>query len=60
MPKRKRALMLLAMPLAVFLWFIGWALYWVGAKKEKLKTEPVKKKESVTLTVLLPEDKIEA
>jgi len=60
MPKRKRALMLLAMPLAVFLWFIGWTLYWVGARKKKLKPEPVKKKESVTLTVILPEDKIEA
>ena len=60
MPKRKRIFVLLAMPFAVFLWFIGWTLYWVGTKKEKLKPEPVKKKESVTLTVLLPENKIEA
>jgi hypothetical protein len=60
MPKKKRIFVFLAMPFAVFLWFIGWALYWVGARKEKLKPEPVKKKESVTLTVLLPEEKIEA
>jgi hypothetical protein len=51
---------LLAMPFAVFLWFIGWNLYWVETKKEKLKPGPVKKKESVTLTVLMPEEKIEA
>ena len=60
MPKRNRIFLLLAMPVAVFLWCIGWALYWIGAKKEKLKPAPVKKAENVTLTVLVPEDKIEA
>ena len=59
-PKRKSIFVLLAMPVAVFLWLIGWALYWIGAKKEKLKPAPVNKTENVTLTVVLPEDKIEA
>ena len=60
MRKRKRIYVLLAMPVAVFLWLIGWSLYWIGARKEKSKPEPVKHKENVTLGMLLAEDKIKA
>jgi hypothetical protein len=51
---------MLAMPIAVFLWCIGWSFYWIGQKNEKLRLSPVNKTENVTFTVLLSEPKIEA
>ena len=60
MPKRNKVSALLAMPVAVFLWCVGWGLYWIGARKKKVKPALAKQKENVTLAVLLPEEKIKA
>jgi hypothetical protein len=60
MPKRRSKLVLLALPVAVFLWCIGWGFYWIGQKNEKLRPAPVNKTENITFTVLLSEPKIEA
>jgi len=51
---------LLAMPFAVVIWCIGWSLYWIGDRKKKLKPDLSNLKENVTLTVLLPENRIDA
>jgi len=48
------------MPIAAFLWCIGWCLCWVGEKKKKTKPKEASWTENVTVTVALPEDKIEA
>lgn len=41
MPRRHRALSILVMPIGVFLWLIGWSLYWIGHEKEsRKKPEP--------------------
>jgi hypothetical protein len=31
----------LLMPIAVFLWCIGWSLYWIGSKRETTKPKPI-------------------
>jgi hypothetical protein len=54
MRKSRRALVLFAMPLLVIIWWMGWGLYWIGKRKEKLKPDLLNVKENVTLTVLLP------
>jgi hypothetical protein len=35
------------MPAAVFLWLIGWSLYWIGSKRRipSLKVNPAKKEQ---------------
>ena len=40
MPRRNRVVSFLLMPIAVFLWCIGWSLYWIGVKKETTKPKP--------------------
>jgi hypothetical protein len=45
MRKRRAAISLLAMPIVVFIWFIGWSLYWFGRKKKKLKPDLANQKE---------------
>jgi flagellar basal body-associated protein FliL len=60
MRKSRRVFVILAMPIVVILWCIGWSLYWIGAKKEKAKPKLANQTENLTLAVLLPEEKIEA
>lgn len=33
--KRNRLFVLALLPVAVFLWFVGWSLYWIGKKRER-------------------------
>jgi hypothetical protein len=40
MPRRNKAATLLLMPLAAFVWCIGWGLSWVGSKKQEAKLKP--------------------
>ena len=54
MTKRRNRLVLLAIPLGVFLWSIGWSFYWIGQKNERSRAATANKKENVTFTVLLP------
>lgn len=35
--KRNRVMLLLLLPVVLFLWFVGWALYWIGSKQEPRK-----------------------
>ncbi len=56
MPKRNRAALLLVLPIAVFIWFIGWSLNWIGSK-EHAAPPSAKPHDGVTFTVLMPEQK---
>ena len=38
MKKRNRIALLLVFPVAIFIWFVGWSLYWIGSR-EKPKVE---------------------
>ncbi len=40
MPRRNRAVSFLLVPIAVFIWCIGWGLYWVGSKGESRRPKP--------------------
>jgi hypothetical protein len=56
MRKRNRAVLLLILPIAVFLWFVGWSLYWIGSRRKapKLSTIPLN---GLIFTVPIPEQK---
>jgi hypothetical protein len=56
MRKRNRAALLLVLPIAVFIWFIGWSLYSIGSKR-KIATPSAKPLNGLTLAVLMPEQK---
>jgi hypothetical protein len=45
------------MPIAIFFWFIGWSLYWAGAKKLQIKQKPAHTQTALTFTVIMPEQK---
>jgi hypothetical protein len=40
MPKRNRLASFLLMPIAVFIWFVGWILCCVGSKHEATISKP--------------------
>ncbi|MGB9841170.1 MAG: hypothetical protein ACPLKZ_00420 [Candidatus Bathyarchaeales archaeon] len=33
--KRSRAVILLLLPAVIFLWIVGWGLYWIGHQREE-------------------------
>jgi hypothetical protein len=49
------------LPIAVFLWFVGWSLYWTGLRKKRAHAKPTKIPDASELTfrVLVPEKEIE-
>jgi hypothetical protein len=57
MRKRNRFTLLLAMPIVVFLWIVGWSLSWIGSsnKKAASKKRPIRKE--LSFAVLMPEQK---
>jgi len=60
MRKNKRIFAMLALPIVVFVWCIGWGFYWMGQANEKSTPKPVNKTENVTFTFILSKPKIEA
>jgi len=59
MHKRRPVIVFIAMPVAVFIWCVGWGLYWVGKGKERHGPNPAKRTENVGVVVMLPEVQIE-
>jgi hypothetical protein len=60
MPKRNRVASFLLMPFAVFLWCIGWGLYFVGSKRgaTKLRSKfEVSVEKELIMFVPIPEQK---
>jgi hypothetical protein len=56
MRKRNKVALLLLLPIAVFIWFIGWSLYWMDSKR-KTATPSKKPLNGLTFAVLTPEQK---
>jgi hypothetical protein len=56
MPKRNKVALLFVLPIAVFIWFIGWSLYSIGSKR-KIATPSTKPLNGLTFAVLMPEQK---
>ncbi|MEM2108012.1 MAG: hypothetical protein QXL10_01860 [Candidatus Bathyarchaeia archaeon] len=46
----------LMLPIVVFLWFIGWSLYWIGSG-EDAKPRKMLDQNGLTFTVQMPEEK---
>jgi Tfp pilus assembly protein PilO len=55
--KRNRALVALLLPAIIFLWIVGWSLYWIGHQQErKQKPQHTRLKENVHLVPVLLEE----
>jgi hypothetical protein len=55
MPKRNRAFLFLVMPIAIFLWIFGWALYFLGSRKQTPQPWTKNIQENLEINVLIPE-----
>ncbi|MGD0977611.1 MAG: hypothetical protein ABR962_00550 [Candidatus Bathyarchaeia archaeon] len=57
---RNRFITLLFLPIAVFLWMIGWAMFWIGTRREQ-ETQQIQQgisseDESITIIPMIPEE----
>jgi flagellar basal body-associated protein FliL len=51
---RNRAVILILMPITIFLWLIGWALFWTGSKNQPPTPKPTTETHAtITTTILL-------
>jgi undecaprenyl pyrophosphate phosphatase UppP len=56
---RKHLIALLFLPIAVFLWIIGWAMVWIGSHKrqkaQQTQVEKASEDEFITVGAIIPE-----
>lgn len=59
--KRNKAIIVLLLPAIIFLWIIGWSLYWIGHQKEPRQAQPSSPKEEdhVSLIPIVLEEPLE-
>jgi flagellar basal body-associated protein FliL len=57
---RKRVITLLFLPIAIFLWIIGWTMLWTGSHKQQQTQQTQAKTTSeddfITITAMIPEE----
>ena len=58
--KRNKPLIFLTLPTAVFMWVVGWSLYWIGSKREMGKPRSTLEHEEITFNVPMLEEKCTA
>lgn len=59
-PRRNRLLVAILLPAVVFLWIIGWSLYWIGHHRDNRKAERAKpSQENIDLEAILFDDQPE-
>ncbi|MCW4008070.1 MAG: hypothetical protein NWF09_05205 [Candidatus Bathyarchaeota archaeon] len=59
--KRSRAIILLLLPAVVFIWIIGWGLYWIGHQREhQTMKQSESQEEHVHLMPIVLEEPLEA
>jgi len=52
--KRNRAIIVLLLPAIIFLWIVGWSLYWIGHQKEPRKAQPPSSPKEEDYVSLIP------
>ena len=63
--KRNRAMTLFLLPVLIFIFLMGWSMYWVGSQKrplkraKKTKLKEPSKKDNVTFMPIILEEKPE-
>jgi hypothetical protein len=41
MRKRNKVTLFLMLPIAIFIWFVGWSLYWIGSREKAVKPRKI-------------------
>jgi hypothetical protein len=57
MRKPNKVALFLLIPIGIFLWFLGWSLYWIGSHKMQVNPKKTYEGRKLTFTVLMPEQK---
>jgi uncharacterized SAM-binding protein YcdF (DUF218 family) len=52
---RNRGILIIILPVIVFLWFVGWSLYWLGSRSKLAETDN-SQKEGLEMVVALYEE----
>jgi hypothetical protein len=53
--KRNRVVAVIMLPIAIFLWVIGWCLFWAGSQRNSHRIRATDNEDFVSITTALPE-----
>jgi len=53
---RNRLVVITLLPVIIFLWIIGWSLFWIGSQNKPQKTKNETEKEKISITTALYEE----
>lgn len=56
MPRLNRLGIVLTLPIVIFLWFVGWSLFWTGSMTRPVKPATVSHQNGLGLEVLITEN----
>ena len=47
--KYRGIVMVMFLPIVIFLWMIGWSLFWIGSENEQLRTRAIADNDGLSL-----------
>jgi hypothetical protein len=53
---RNRVVVITLLPVIIFLWIIGWSLFWIGSQNKPQKTEATTERDPISMTIVMCEE----
>ena len=53
---RNRVVVILVLPIVIFLWLIGWSLFWIGSQIRLSEAEDAVEEDGMNMTIVLYEE----
>ena len=53
---RNRVVVITLLPVIIFLWIIGWTLFWIGSQNKPQKTRAATERDPISMTIVMYEE----
>ena len=53
---RNRVVVITLLPVIIFLWVIGWTLFWIGSQNKPQKTQTATERDPISMTIVMYEE----
>lgn len=53
---RNRVVVITLLPVIIFLWIIGWSLFWIGSQNKPQKTQTTTERNPISMTTVMCEE----
>jgi len=53
---RNRVVVIMLLPIIIFLWIIGWSLFWIGSQNNPQKTQNKTERDRISMAIVMYEE----